>query len=88
MDTTLHSGRPRGWNLIIGKSNSLSILWGPLSFPHNVFRGTVSAGTKRPGRETDLVPSFSGSIPGITRFSEKENSSGSGTGSIQPREYN
>jgi hypothetical protein len=32
-----------------------------------------------------------GSIPGTTRFSErkkKENSSGSGTGSTQPREYN
>jgi hypothetical protein len=34
----------------------------------------------------------SGSIPGTTRFSggggKKENSSGSGTGSTQPREYN
>jgi hypothetical protein len=32
-----------------------------------------------------------GPIPGTTRFSgekNKENSSGSGTGSIQPREYN
>jgi hypothetical protein len=32
-----------------------------------------------------------GSIPGTTRFSEKrqeKTSSGSGTGSIQPREYN
>jgi hypothetical protein len=32
-----------------------------------------------------------GSIPGTTRFSggkKKENSSGSGTGSTQPREYN
>jgi hypothetical protein len=30
-------------------------------------------------------PEDSGSIPGATRFSE---SSGSGTGSTQPREYN
>jgi hypothetical protein len=29
-----------------------------------------------------------GLIPGTTRFSEKENSSESGTGSTQPREYN